>query len=194
MLDEAVGALGRLDIVVANAGIGASVHTIEDLPERDWHEILDVNLTGAFLTCKAAIPHVIATGDGGAVVIIGSGAALKGVPNVGHYVAAKHAIVGLGRSLANELAPHSIRVNTVHPGNCNTDMIMNPTIYRLFCPDVADPGVDDLARASQALNALPVPWVEPRDVSNAVLWLASDEARYVTGVSLPVDAGWSNKW
>ena len=80
------------------------------------------------------------------------------MPNVGHYVAAKHAIVGLGRSLANELAPHSIRVNTVHPGNCNTDMIMNPTIYRLFCPDVADPGVDDLARASQALNALPVPW------------------------------------
>ena len=123
------------------------MHTIEDLPERDWHEILDVNLTGAFLTCKAAIPHVIATGEGGSVVIIGSGAALKGVPNVGHYVAAKHAIVGLGRSLANELAPHSIRVNTVHPGNCNTDMIMNPTIYRLVRPDSPNPPSKEERRA-----------------------------------------------
>ena len=109
VLDEAVGALGRLDIVVANAGIGASVHTIEDLPERDWHQILDVNLTGAFLTCKAAIPHVIATlGDGGAVVIIGSGAALKGVPNVGHYVAAEHAVSSVSVA-ASPTSWHRIR-------------------------------------------------------------------------------------
>jgi (+)-trans-carveol dehydrogenase len=110
-------------------------------------------------------------------------------PNIGHYVAAKHGVVGLMRTLALELAPHSIRVNSLHPTQVDTPMIMNETIYRLFMPDAENPTRESFAPVSQEMNALPIPWVEARDISNALLFLASDEARYVTGVTLPVDAG-----
>jgi NAD(P)-dependent dehydrogenase (short-subunit alcohol dehydrogenase family) len=114
---------------------------------------------------------------------------LRAVQNLGHYVSAKHGVVGLMRTLALELAPHSIRVNSVHPTAVNTDMIQNEPTRRLFLPDVANPTKDQHAEVMGSLNALPTPWVEPRDISNAVLFLASDEARYITGVTLPVDAG-----
>ena len=118
---------------------------------------------------------------------------MRGFANFAHYVAAKHGVVGLMRTLANELAPHMIRVNTVHPTAVNTDMIQNENMYRLFMPEAERPTRDEFAQAFTALNALPIPWVEPVDISNAVLWLASDEARYVTGVQLPVDAGFLEK-
>src|SRR5258707_602166 len=111
--------------------------------------------------------------------------------NTAHYVAAKHGVVGLMRTLALELAPDMIRVNSVLPTSVNTDMVQNAPTYALFAPDLAekDRTREALAERFQAVNALPIPWVEPVDISNAVLWLASDESRYVTGVTLPVDAG-----
>ena len=187
-LDDGVAQLGRLDIVAANAGI-VSFGRVEDLTEQTWQDMIDVNLTGVWHTVKAAIPHLRAAG-GGSIVITSSGAGLKGTANVGHYVAAKHGVVGLMRTLANELAPDMIRVNTVHPGSVDTDMIQNQATYHLFLPDhQGDISREEAAAAFQTLNALPIPWLDVRDISNAVLFLASDEARYITGVTLPVDAG-----
>jgi (+)-trans-carveol dehydrogenase len=188
-LDAGVARLGGLDIVAANAGI-VSFGRAEELTEQAWRDMIDVNLTGVWHTVKAAIPHLRAA-DGGAIVITSSGAGLKGNPNLAHYVAAKHGLVGLMRTLANELAPDRVRVNTVHPGSVDTPMIQNQATYHLFLPD-HDAGEitrKEVAPAFQAASALPIPWMEPVDISNAVLFLASDEARYITGVTLPVDAG-----
>jgi (+)-trans-carveol dehydrogenase len=187
-LDDAVAQLGRLDIVAANAGI-VSYGPAAELTERSWRDVIDVNLTGVWHTCKAAIPHLIAGGRGGAMIITSSVAGLKGWENQAHYVSAKHAVVGLMRTLARELAPHSIRVNTVHPTSVNTDMLLNDFTYKLFRPELDAPTLDDAKELFYEINTLPTPWVETIDISNAVLFLASDEARYITGVQLPVDAG-----
>jgi SDR family mycofactocin-dependent oxidoreductase len=188
VLADGVTELGRLDIVCANAGI-YSIGQLADLSEEAWQDTIDVNLTGEWHTCKAAIPHLIAGGQGGSMILISSSIGLRAIANLGHYGSAKHGLVGLMRTLALELAPHSIRVNSIHPGCVDTLMIQNPSMYSLLMPDVAEPSRDQIAAVYQSLNALPVPWAEPRDISNAVLFLASDEARYVTGVALPVDAG-----
>jgi (+)-trans-carveol dehydrogenase len=187
-LDDGVARLGRLDIVVANAAI-VSFGTAEELTEQAWQDVIDVDLTGVWHTVKAAIPHLRATG-GGSITIMNSGAGLKGSPNLGHYAAAKHGLVGLMQSLANELAPDMIRVNTVHPGAVDTDMLHTQALYHQLLPDHHGHITRaEVAPVFQTLNALPIPWVESVDISNAVLFLASDEARYITGVSLPVDAG-----
>ena len=136
---------------------------------------------------------MIEAGRGGSIVLVSSVAGLKGIPNIAHYSAAKHGLVGLMRTLANELAPHRIRVNTVHPTNVATPMVINDTTFRAFRPDLPDPSEEDSLEAMTLMNAIPVPWVDPVDVSNAVLWLASDESRYVTGVALPIDAGMTIK-
>src|SRR5258707_3218880 len=187
-LDDGVARLGRLDIVSANAGI-VSYGTVAELPEQTWQDMIDVNLAGEWHAAKAAIPHLRAGGRG-SMILTSSELGLRALPNTGHYTAAKHGVVGLMRTLALELAPDFIRVNTVNPTTVNTPMVMNPATYGLFRPDLENPTADDIAVASQALNALPIPWVEPVDISNSVLWLASDESRYVTGVTLSVDAGW----
>jgi (+)-trans-carveol dehydrogenase len=184
-----VVALGRLDIVCANAGIITEPSPALLMEEDSWQVMLDVNLTGVWHTCKAAVPHVVAGERGGSVILISSVAGLKGHANIANYVSAKHGVVGLMRTLANELAPQMIRVNSIHPTQVDTPMIMNDVMLRLFVPDKDDPSPADFAVASQASNALPIPWVESVDVSNAVLFLASDESRYITGVTLPVDAG-----
>ena len=191
-LDDGVARLGRLDIVSANAGI-VSYGTLAELPEQTWQDMIDVNLTGEWHAAKAAIPHLRAGGRGGSIILTSSDAGLKAIPNAGHYTTAKHGVVGLMRTLALELAPDFIRVNSIHPTTVNTPMVMNSATYRLFRPDLEDPTADDMAEASRAGNALPIAWVEPADISNAVLWLASDESRYVTGITLPVDAGWLDK-
>ena len=186
-LDDGVA---RLGIVVANAGI-VRFGTVEELTEQAWRDVIDVNLTGVWHTVKAAIPHLRAAG-GGSIIIIGTG--LKGKPNLGHYAAAKHGLVGLMQSLANELAPDMVRVNTVHPSAVDNDMIHNQALYHQLLPDhQGDITRQEIEPVFQTLNALPVPWVESVDISNAVLFLASDEARYITGVTLPVDAGASVK-
>jgi SDR family mycofactocin-dependent oxidoreductase len=186
--DEGLAELGRIDTVVANAGI-ASYGRAWELTAEQWRDMIDVNLTGVFHTAKVAIPAMIDSGRGGSILFTSSIGGLKGIQHVAHYVAAKHGIVGLMRTLANELAPYSIRVNTIHPTNVDTIMIQNPGTWGMFAPGDPEPTVEKAMPGFRSLNGLPVPWVEPRDISNAVLFLASDEARYVTGVTFPVDAG-----
>ncbi|MGW0085262.1 mycofactocin-coupled SDR family oxidoreductase [Streptomyces sp. NPDC003393] len=180
-----VGEFGRLDAVLANAGV-VSFGTMGDMPEQTWQDMIDINLTGVWHTVKAALPHLT---DGGSITITSSVAGFKGFANAGHYVAAKHGVVGLMRTLANELGPRMIRVNTVHPTEADTDMLHNPTHYHLFRPDLETVSREQFAEATTGLHLLPIPWVDPRDVSNMMVFLASDDARYITGSTMWVDAG-----
>ena len=188
-VDDGVAELGRLDIVAANAGIFQFGDSVAQTSTQDWEEIFQTNVTGVFHTCKAAIPHLLAGSGDRSIVLTASTTGLKGFGYIGHYTAAKHAVIGLMRSLALELGPASIRVNAVAPTTVNTTMVQNDPMYRLFVPDKDNPTQEDFASTMQTLLVLPVPWVEPIDVSNAVLFLASEEARYITGHTLPVDAG-----
>jgi NAD(P)-dependent dehydrogenase (short-subunit alcohol dehydrogenase family) len=190
-LEAGVADLGRLDIVVANAGIHPPGAPTWEITEDSWKHTLDVNLTGVWHTVKAGVPHM---GEaGGSVIIISSTNGLRGTANSAHYTSSKHAIVGLARTLANELGPRGIRVNTVHPGAVATAMVLNETTFRRLRPDLVNPTADDAAEVLRARNLLPVPWVEPVDIANAVVFLASDEARYITGTQLVVDAGLTQK-
>ena len=180
---------GRLDIVCANAAIISQPGPTWEIDLGQWRELLDVTLTGVFVTVKAAIPHMIAAGNGGCVVLTSSGAALVSGVGLADYKAAKAGVLSLTRTLACELAGHFIRVNAICPTAVDTPMIQNERLYRLFRPDLDNPGKEDVQAGFQAMNLLPIPWIDPVDVSNAIVWLASDAARYVTGVTLPVDAG-----
>lgn len=191
-LDEAVSAglerFGHIDIVCANAAILSTAPT-EQLTDNQWQEMIDINLTGVWRTCKATIPSMKAAGRGGSIVITSSIAGLRGLPNIAHYTAAKHGVVGLMKAMASELAEHMIRVNTVNPIHVDTPMIHNKGFYEVFCPGIENPTRQQIEDAFGSALMLPVPWLQPIDVSNAVLFLASDEARYITGISLPVDGG-----
>jgi SDR family mycofactocin-dependent oxidoreductase len=189
VLDSGVEQLGRLDIIVANAGIGTMGDKLHKTDESLWQEMIDVNLSSVWKTVKAAVPHLLASGRGGSVILTSSVAGLKAYPYMGHYVAAKHGVVGLMRTFAVELGQHQIRVNSVHPTHVSTPLLLNEGTYRGFRPDLDNPGPDDLAPICQTYHVLPIPWVHAEDISNAVLFLASDESRYITGVTLPVDAG-----
>jgi SDR family mycofactocin-dependent oxidoreductase len=180
-LDE----FGRLDIVIANAGI-APMQSADG-----WHDVIDVNLTGAYHTVDVAVPTMVKQGTGGSIVLISSAAGLAGVGSADAgsigYTAAKHGLVGLMRLYANLLAQHNIRVNSIHPSGVDTPMINNEFI-RKWLADLAVEG------AAQGMgNALPVQILQADDIANAVAWLVSDQARYITGVTLPVDAGSVNK-
>jgi (+)-trans-carveol dehydrogenase len=188
IVDDGVAELGRLDIVVANAGISSFAPSLE-MSEEMWDEMIDINLSGQWKTVKASVPHIIAGGRGGSVVLISSVAAFLARENTAHYAAAKTGLIGLMRALAKELAPHSIRVNTVHPGVVATPMFLNDATYRLFRPDLENPTRQDFEPAGLALNALPISMIEPIDVTNAVLYLASDDGRYVTGSTHLITAG-----
>jgi SDR family mycofactocin-dependent oxidoreductase len=179
-VDEGVAQLGRLDIVCANAGI-CTVQAWDEVTPAVWQDTLDTNLTGVWNTMVACTPHLIAAG-GGSIIATSSTAGIKGLPYFAPYVAAKHGVVGIARTMANELARHQIRVNTVHPTGVDTPMAtglggLNPLIER------------DQNLGPIYMNTLPVESVDARDISNAVLFLASDEARYVTGLEFTVDAG-----
>ena len=179
-VDDGVAQLGHLDIVCANAGI-CTVQAWDEVTPAVWQDTLDTNLTGVWNTMVACAPHLIAAG-GGSIICTSSTAGIKGLPFLAPYVAAKHGVVGIARTMANELAQHKIRVNTVHPTGVNTPMVeglggLNPLIER-------DPALGPIF-----VNTLPVEAVEARDISNAVLFLASDEAQYVTGLEFTVDAG-----
>ncbi len=186
VFEAGVAELGPVDIVLANAGIAPmSVQEVGD----GWQDVIDVNLTGVFNTVEIAIPSMIERGKGGAIVLTSSTAGINGIggPTRGGlgYTASKHGVVGLMRSYSNNLAPHSIRVNSVHPTGVNTPMVVNDIMQQFL---EQDPSL------GQAMaNALPVGMVEAVDISNAILWLVSDEARYVTGITLAVDAGFTNK-
>jgi SDR family mycofactocin-dependent oxidoreductase len=186
--DRGAERFGGLDAVCATAGITSRGMAIE-LDENTWRTMLDVNLTGVWHTCRATAPHLIARGAG-SMMLTSSIAGLRGLVGVAHYTAAKHGVIGLMRSLANELAPHNVRVNCISPTNVDTPMIHNDLVSSAFRPDLDRPPTRaEFAEAARSMNMLAVPWVDAVDVANAALFLASDEARYITTVTLPVDAG-----
>jgi SDR family mycofactocin-dependent oxidoreductase len=186
--ETGVASLGPVSIVLANAGIAPMARPADER-HAAWQDVIDVNLTGVFNTVEIAIPSMIERGEGGAIVLTSSTAGINGIggPSRGGlgYTAAKHGLVGLMRSYANNLAPHRIRVNSVHPTGVNTPMVVNEAMQAFLAQDPS--------LSNSMANALPVDMVEAIDISNAILWLVSDDARYVTGVTLPVDAGFTNK-
>jgi len=189
VVDRGVAEFGRLDIVCANAAVGGSMMTAELFTEEMWTDMVDVTLNGVWRTVKASIPHIKAGGRGGSIILTSSGAGTMGIPHIGNYVAAKHGVIGLMRTMAKELAGDFIRANAICPGTVNTPMIQSDAMYKMFRPDLDNPTFEDFKEASMRTFWLPIPWLEPIDISNAVLFLASDEARYITGVTLPVDGG-----
>lgn len=191
VVDEALDTFGHLDIVVANAGIATPGAPFWEIPPQQWTDTFAVNVTGVWNTCSAVAPHLVTAG-GGSIVVISSSAGLMGIPRVAAYTASKWAAVGLAKAMANELAPSNVRVNCVCPGMVGTDMVLNPSAYRLFRPDLPDPRPEDVRETFVTLNPMGQPWLEPDDIANLVLFLASDEARYLTGAVIPVDMGNSN--
>ncbi|WAC92631.1 mycofactocin-coupled SDR family oxidoreductase [Mycobacterium sp. Aquia_213] len=187
-LQQGIDQLGRPDVVIANAGISGSPAPAALIEEAAWQTMLDINLTGVWHTIKVAVPHM-SDGRGGSIILVSSMLGLRGGGYMAHYASAKHGVVGLMNSLANELAPQLIRVNSIHPGNVLTPMIDNEQFHRTLRPDLAEPTMADTAAVIGHFHMLPVPVIEARAVSNAVLFLASDEAQYITGAALPVDAG-----
>jgi len=191
-LREAVKAgiekFGRLDVIVANAGTYSPGPT-QWLTSEAWDETIAVNLTGVFNTVRAGMNRMIEFGNGGSIVITSSTAGIRGFYGAPAYSAAKHGVVGFARSLANEMAPLNIRVNTIHPTSVNTPMINNEVFPKLVRMDLEDPNFHDAGEFLATMQSMDIPWIEPIDISNAMLWLCSDEARYITGVSLPVDGG-----
>lgn len=179
---EGIDRFGRLDVIVANAGV-ASYHLTWEVPEEHWATVLDVNLTGVWRTVKAGLPAMIEAGNGGAITFISSAAGLRGYSYLGHYAATKHGLVGLMRSLTLEVGQYDIRVNTIHPGAVDTVMGNDPDVRRIIAEDprttAAYTGQRPLDGGAQKVE----------DISNALLWICSDEARMVTGIALPVDAG-----
>jgi len=186
---EAVRTFGHIDIVSANAGIATTMRKTWEMSDSDWQDVIDVNLTGVWRTVKAVVPPMIAAERGGCIVLTSSLAGLKGYSNIAGYVAAKHGVNGLMRTLANELGPYSIRVNTVCPGLIHTDMMMNQPTYDVFRPEIESPSKEDATEVFRTMQVLPTDWLEPRDVSEVIAWLASDAARFITGTAIPVDAG-----
>jgi (+)-trans-carveol dehydrogenase len=187
-VEAGVSEFGRLDIVCANAGISSPASTLE-MSEDTWQDMIDINLTGVWKSLKASVPHIIAGGRGGAVVITSSLAAMYANGNTAHYSAAKAGLVMMAKVMAKEWAEHSIRVNTVHPTTVATDMILNDATYKLFRPDLENPTRADFEEAARTLNRLPVAALEPRDISETVLHLVADSGRYITGTTQVVDAG-----
>jgi (+)-trans-carveol dehydrogenase len=188
-VDTGVEQLGKLDIIVANAGIGNGGQTLDKTSEKDWTAMIDINLSGVWKTVKAGVPHLLASGNGGSIILTSSVGGLKAYPHCGHYVAAKHGVVGLMRTFAVELGAQNIRVNSVHPTNVNTPLFMNDGTMKLFRPDLEHPGPEDMKVVGQLMHTLPIGWVEPEDIANAVLFLASELSSFTTGADIPVDGG-----
>jgi SDR family mycofactocin-dependent oxidoreductase len=186
--DRGLQQLGRVDIVIPNAGICAGGKTW-DITDDAWRETIDINLTGAWHAVKAAVPTLIEQNQGGSVVFIGSTEALKGAENMSSYAASKHAITGLMTCLARELGQYNIRVNSVNPTCVDTNMIQNPYVWGLFDPENPTPTRESAQDAFTRTHILPVPWMEPVDVSRSILYLVGESGRYITASTLTIDAG-----
>jgi SDR family mycofactocin-dependent oxidoreductase len=196
-LERGIAEFGKVDIVVAQAGIAGMKG---QPPLQAWVDVINTNLIGTINAINVALPHL---SEGAAIVATGSTAALMDThnkPDPGNdpggmaYVPSKRALSTYVHDLATELAPRGIRANVVHPTNCNTDMLQSEPMYKSFRPDLEHPTQADAEPVFYVQQAMKVPWIEPVDISNAVLWLASDEARYVTGMQVRVDAGGYLKW
>ena len=192
-VDDALNAglerFGRLDIVLGNAGILHDYKKTWAIEEDDFRNVIDVNVTGVWHTVKSAVPHLIAQKEGGAIVLTGSGASISGIPNLAGYVASKHAVLGLMRTLAKELGKYQIRVNAVMPGNCNTPMFDNDGIKRLYVPESQEPSMETFLERAAMMSPMRNPYVEPDDISETIAFLVSPAGRLISGVALPVDGG-----
>ncbi len=188
-VEQAVSELGKVDILLANAGV-LSLTTVADMTDEQWSDVVDTDLMGVFKSMRSVIPHMVGQ-NYGRIVATASMAGRTGLPTVAHYCAAKWGVIGLVKSVAREGAANGVTVNCVCPTNVDTDMIHNEPFYGLFAPGVDNPSREDVIPGFQSLNAIPVPWVEAIDISNAIMFLASDEARYITGEALHVSAGWN---
>jgi len=187
-IDQSAKALGALDIVSVNAGIAPAFVPASDIGDDLWNAVIAVNLTGAFYTARAAVPHLRSRG-GGSIIFTASVAGVQGMANLGAYVASKHGVVGLMKTMAIELGAENIRVNAVLPTSVPTPMLLNEATYELMRPDLEDPKLEDILDVLKTIQVLPIPYVESQDVTNAIVFLASDAARTVTGVAFPVDGG-----
>jgi len=189
VVNAAVASLGRLDCVVVNAAVASVFTPVFEHDEDSWERILTVNLKGAWATCMAAAPHLV---SGASIVLIGSTAALRPAPGYVAYNASKHGLKGMMKAMILELAPRGIRVNAVHPGIVDTPMFHNPAMYKFLTGD-ENCSREKLAAHLGPHNPMGVPWVESKDISAAVLFLCSEDARYITGADIPVDGGAASK-
>jgi SDR family mycofactocin-dependent oxidoreductase len=189
-----VAEFGRLDIVCANAGIMPIGRPIWEIPAQQWQDVMDINLTGAFNTLAVTVPPMRAAGNGGSIILTASAAALRFAQNLGDYAATKAGVVALAKTLANEVAAEGIRVNAICPGAVDTAMITaNEQLFRLFRPDLDNPTLQDCEPVFATLMPMGGPWLAPEDVSNMVVFLASDESSSVTGTAMSVDQGTVNR-
>jgi (+)-trans-carveol dehydrogenase len=194
IVDKGLAEFGRIDIVLANAGIGINSVPFWEVTQQEWDDVIGVCLTGAWHTVSAAVPSMIEAGKGGSVIITSSAAALKAAPQLAPYIAAKSGVIGMMKSMANDLAPYKIRINCVAPTAVPTDFVLNDRLFQIFCPDIENPTVEDARAVMRKMHPLDEPWIETQDISAAVAFLASDEARYISGIVLPVDLGLSFAW
>jgi NAD(P)-dependent dehydrogenase (short-subunit alcohol dehydrogenase family) len=185
----AVEAFGGVDVVIANAGVNGSREPAVEIDEDEWERVLSINLSGVWRTIRAAAPALAASTRGPNIVIIGSTCAIKGYPTTGHYTVAKHGLTGLLKVLSAELAPQGVRVNMINPTTVDTPLIHVQSMYDAFVPDGQEKNAANFEGVMRSLHQMDLPWIEPQDVTEAVLWLSSDQARYVTGAQLSVDAG-----
>lgn len=186
-VEEALAELGRIDILLANAGV-CGFGAFWEISDQMWDEMVDTDLTGVFKSMRAVVPHMIDRGYGRIVATSSMGGRM-GNPNLAHYVAAKWGVVGLVKTLALEVADKGITVNAVCPATVDTEMVHNDALYGLFAPDIENPTKEQVEPRYTAMNPIPVPWTPPEEISAAVMYLVSAEARLVTGTTLDVCMG-----
>jgi SDR family mycofactocin-dependent oxidoreductase len=184
VIDGIVADHGRLDVLIANAGI-CSFSTVANLSDETWHDTIETNLSGVFYCIRAAVPHMTRAGYG-RIVATSSGAGRSGMANLGHYSASKWGLIGLVKSVALETAKLGITVNVVCPTSVATPMILNDSTFRLFCPEIDQPTAEDARPRFEALNPMGVAWLEPEDVTRAVMYFVDDPG-YTSGTVLEVN-------
>jgi SDR family mycofactocin-dependent oxidoreductase len=189
VVERGIAEFGKIDILVANAGIVAPVPLL-DITDDDWSDMIDIDLTGVFKSIRAVAPHMVERRSG-RIIATASIVGRIGASGLSHYAAAKWGVIGLVKSAALEFGPYGVTVNAVCPTNVDTPMIQNPAMYALFAPGVQNPTRDDVTPGFSSLNALPVPWVQVQDISEGMLYLAAESGRYVTGETLTIAAGWN---
>ncbi|AWH93214.1 mycofactocin-coupled SDR family oxidoreductase [Dietzia lutea] len=192
-VDAGVAELGGLDFVVANAGVSPQPSATWERSEEEWDSTMDINLKGTWITTKVAIPHILATGRGGSVVLISSMVGLRGGSFTGSYATSKWAVRGLAKALAGELGFSNVRCNSIHPGNVRTPMIDNPSMIEMMSSGKGTT-LEDTAETYSSMTQMPQPWVEPSAIASMALYLCSDMGAGITGASIPVDLGGSEKF
>lgn len=187
LVKQTVDQFGRVDILVANAGI-CGYRRFPEISDQIWEDMIDVNLSGTFKCLRAVVPHMVDR-QYGRIIITSSGAGRAGAPNIAHYSATKWGLIGLGKTVALETAGTGVTVNIICPTTVNTPMVTNSQNYRLFCPELEDPQLDDALPRFGTLNPMNRPWLEPEEVARAVLYFATDKEGYLSGTVLEVSMG-----